>query len=222
MTELFVSVVLLSLAAAISPVVLMIALALMAGERPVFRSGWFAVGVQLTTVALFGIGMLAIRLQRDGLEPGPLGSPAAHLLVGLGLIAAGIGLLVFVHPNADRAREFKDRYLTGDRPRRDFAIAGVIVMITNASSLVVVIAIIHEIAREAPGRTAEAAVAFLLAMVITALPGTAPFAAALIGGAGLQRRLGWLGTIVARRGRYVMAALWIAFGVKDVIETLTR
>lgn len=219
MTGLLAEVTALSLAAAISPVVLMVALMLMRGQRPVYTSGFFAAGVVLTTVLLFGLGLLAIRAQRDGLEPGPLGSPIAHLCVGLMLIAGGV-VLVLIRPNPHRTEEFQRRYLEGDRSWRDYLAAGVIVMITNASSFVVVIAIIHAIARGAAGRPEDAAVAVWTAIIITALPGTAPFVAAWLGGATLQARLGRLGGFAVAYGRYVMAALWIAFGAKDVAEVL--
>lgn len=219
MTGLLFSVALLSLAAAISPVVLMVGLALMGGERPVRRSGFFALGVVLTTIVLFGLGAIAIRLQRDGMTPGPLGSPTAHLLVGIGLIAAGI-TLAGVRPRGDRTQTFIDRYLLGERPWHDFAVAGVAVMITNVSSFVVVIAIIHVIARDAAGQPFAAGVAFLLAALITSLPGTLPFAAAAIGGSRAERRLHVAAHLATRYGRYVMAALWIGFGLKDVLDVV--
>jgi len=216
MLELIAVVMPLALAGAISPVVLLLALALLAGERPTRQTGAFAVGVVATIAVLFGLGLVAIRLQDAGDEPGWLGSQGAHLAVGLLLIAAGIGLAL-IRPNPHRVDELKARLLAGHRPARDFALAGVAVMITNASSFVMIIAIIHAVARNTVGVPGDELV-LLGAVLIVSLPATAPFGAAVLGGEGRRRRLARIGDLAARYGRFAMAAIWIAFGTADVLE----
>lgn len=216
MLELLAVVVPLALAAAISPVVLMLGLALLSGAEPVRQTRAFAAGVAATIGILFGLGLLVIRLQSDGLEPGWVGSQAAHLVVGLLLIAAGAALAV-MRPNPHRIDDLRDRLLAGHRPSRDFALAGVAVMITNASSFVMMIAIIHAVARNAVGVPGDA-IAFLVAAVIVALPAILPFGAAVLGGERRRRQLARLGDLVTRYGRFAMAAIWIGFGVADVLE----
>ncbi|MFM7692921.1 MAG: GAP family protein [Actinomycetota bacterium] len=93
----------LALAGAISPVVLLVGLALLSGPRPRLQTGAFAAGVAATVVVLFALGLVAIRLQSDGDEPGWLGAQGAHLVVGLLLITAGIGLAL-VRPNPSGSR----------------------------------------------------------------------------------------------------------------------
>lgn len=218
MLELIAVVVPLALAGAISPVVLLLALALLSGERPTRQTGAFAAGVAATIAVLFGLGLVAIRLQDDGDEPGWLGSQGAHLVVGLLLIAAGIGLAL-IRPNPHRVDELKARLLAGHRPARDFALAGVAVMITNASSFVMIIAIIHAVARHAVGVPGDA-IAFLVAGLIVALPATLPFGAAVLGGEARRRHLARVGDVATRYGRFAMAAIWIAFGTVDVLEVV--
>ena len=70
MLELVLEVLPLALAGAISPVVLLVALALLSGPRPRLQTGAFAAGVGATIVVLFALGLVAIRLQSDGDEPG--------------------------------------------------------------------------------------------------------------------------------------------------------
>jgi len=195
----------LALAGAISSVVLLVGLALLSGPRSRLQTGAFAAGVAATVVVLFALGLVAIRLQSDGDEPGWLGAQGAHLVVGLLLIAAGIGLAL-VRPNPKRVEELEARLLAGRRPARDFALAGVAVMITNASSFVMIIAIIHAVARHAVGVPGDEA-AFLIAAFIVALPATLPFGASLHGGEARRRRLARVGALATRYGRFVTAAI---------------
>jgi len=218
MLELVLEVLPLALAGAISPVVLLVALALLSGPRPKLQTGAFAAGVGATIVVLFALGLVAIRLQSDGDEPGWLGSQGAHLVVGMLLIAAGIGLAL-IRPNPHRVEELEARLLAGHRPARDFALAGVAVMITNASSFVMIIAIIHAVARHAVGVPGDE-LAFLIAALIVALPATLPFGAAVLGGEARRARLARIGDVATRYGRFAMAAIWIAFGTADVLEVV--
>lgn len=218
MLELIAVVTPLALAGAISPVVLLLALALLSGERPKLQTGAFAAGVGATIIALFGLGLVAIRLQDAGDEPGWVGSDGAHLVVGVLLIAAGAGLAL-VRTDPRRIDELRERLLAGHRPARDFAVAGVAVMITNASSFVMIIAIIHAVARNTVGVPGDELV-FLGAALIVSLPATAPFGAAVLGGEGRRRRLARIGDLAARYGRFAMAAIWIAFGTADVLEVV--
>lgn len=208
----------LALAGAISPVVLLLALALLGGPRPRLQTGAFAAGVASTIAVLFALGLVAIRLQDAGDEPGWVGSQGAHLVVGVLLIAAGIGLAL-VRTDPRRTDELKERLLAGHRPARDFAAAGVAVMITNASSFVMIVAVIHAVARHAVGVPGDELVLALAGFVI-ALPATLPFAASVLGGAEIRHRLTRLGDFATRDGRYVMAAIWIAFGAVDVLEVV--
>jgi hypothetical protein len=92
-------------------------------------------------------------------------------------------------------------------------------MITNGSTFVLLIAILHTVAR-ADVLFADELIAFGVATFIVVLPATAPLAAALFGGAGMRARLGTISQFAMRYGRFVMAALWIAFGVKDVLSVV--
>jgi hypothetical protein len=216
--QLLAQVVPLAIAGAISPVVLMGALAILDGPRAIRQSAAFSAGVIGTTIVLFVAGFLVAVLRRDGDTPAWFSGDRAHVAIGVMLIVAGIVLAV-VRPNPERTKKFEARFLSGTRPLRDFVIAGIVLMITNGSTFVLLIAILHTVAR-ADVLFADELIAFGVATFIVVLPATAPLAAALFGGAGMRARLGTISQFAMRYGRFVMAALWIAFGVKDVLSVV--
>ncbi len=218
MLTLLAEVIPLALAGAISPVVLMGALAILDGPRAALQSAAFSVGVVATTLVLLILGFLVAVARRDGDTPGWFVGDSAHLLIGVMLVVAGIALAV-VRPDPRRTEEFQRRFLSGKRPLYDFALAGVVLMITNASTFVVLIAILHVVAR-ANAPFAEEALALSVATFIVVLPATVPLAAALVGGARMRARLGAVSQFAVRYGRFAMAALWIVYGAKDVVVVL--
>lgn len=216
MLQLLAQIVPLAIAGAISPVVLMGALAILDGPRAIRQSAAFSAGVIGTTIVLFVAGFLVAVLRRDGDTPAWFSGDRAHVVVGVMLIVAGI-VLGSIRPNPTRTRKFEAKFLSGTRPLHDFVIAGIALMITNGSTFVVLIAILHEVAR-ADVLAGEEAVALGIATFIVVLPATAPLAAAVFGGAKMRARLDTISQLAMRYGRFVMAALWIAFGVKDVLS----
>ena len=218
MLQLLAQVVPLAIAGAISPVVLMGALAIIDGPRAIRQSAAFSAGVIGTTIVLFVAGFLVAVLRRDGDTPAWFSGDRAHVVIGVMLIVAGI-VLGSIRPNPNRTKQFEAKFLSGTRPLRDFVIAGIVLMITNGSTFVVLIAILHTVAR-ADVVFADELIAFGVATFIVVLPATAPLAAALFGGAGMRARLGTISQLAMRYGRFVMAALWIAFGVKDVLSVV--
>ena len=218
MLRLLVEIIPLALAGAISPVVLMGALAILDGPRAVLQSAAFSVGVIGTTVVLFVLGFLAGVLRRDGDAPSWFAGDKAHVAIGVMLIVAGL-VLGSIRPNPTRSKEFEEKFLAGTRPLLDFVIAGIALMITNASTFVVLIAILHTLARADVSIQGEV-LALVIATFIVVLPATAPLAAALIGGAGTRARLGTVSRIALRYGRFAMAAIWIAIGLKDVLSVV--
>ena len=218
MLQLLAQIVPLAIAGAISPVVLMGALAILDGPRAIRQSAAFSAGVIGTTIVLFVAGFLVAVLRRDGDTPAWFSGDRAHVVVGVMLIVAGIAL-GSIRPNPTRTKKFEAKFLSGTRPLHDFVIAGIALMITNGSTFVVLIAILHEVAR-ADVLAGEEAIALGIATFIVVLPATAPLAAALFGGARMRARLDTISQLAMRYGRFVMAALWIAFGVKDVLSVV--
>lgn len=218
MLELLAQIVPLAIAGAISPVVLMGALAILDGPRALRQSAAFSAGVIGTTIVLFVAGFLVAVLRRDGDTPAWFSGDRAHVGVGVMLIVAGIAL-GSIRPNPTRTKKFEAKFLSGTRPLHDFVIAGIALMITNGSTFVVLIAILHEVAR-ADVLAGEETLALGIATFIVVLPATAPLAAALFGGARMRARLDTISQLAMRYGRFVMAALWIAFGVKDVLSVV--
>ncbi len=216
MASLLVEILPLAILAAISPVVLMLALALLNSERPIAHLTAYASGVVGTTVVLIVAGLVVIHAQQDGYSAGPLGSPAARAVVGFVLIGAAL-MLIFRAPSSARSDQLQQRVVEADRPLIEFVAVGVAVMITNASTFIVLIAILHAVASAHIG-VPEELVPLAVAVVIASLPATAPLAAAVAGGARLRTRLAKLGDLATRYGRFVMASLFLLFGVKDLVQ----
>jgi hypothetical protein len=208
----------LAVIAAVSPVVLMLALALLDSDKPIVRLAAYAAGVIGTTVVLIVAGLVVIHVQRDGYSAGPLGSKPVHVVVALVLIAAAF-VLIFRPPNPQRSEELRRRVLEGNRPWFEFAAVGVAVMITNASTFVVLIAILRDVAAAQVGLPGEL-LPLAVVIMVASLPATAPLAAALVGGRRLRARLATLGDLTARYGRFVMACLFLLYGAKDLVQIL--
>ena len=88
MLQLLAQIVPLAIAGAISPVVLMGALAILDGPRAIRQSAAFSAGVIGTTIVLFVAGFLVAVLRRDGDTPAWFSGDRAHVVVGVMLIVA--------------------------------------------------------------------------------------------------------------------------------------
>ena len=218
MGELLAQTVPLSLAAAISPLVLMGVLALLGGEHGTRRAVAYTLGFTATATALIGAGLALVAVRSGHAGGDALGSPAADVVTGVVLIAFAA---LMVRPkrkaDGDRASEHHRQWIKPNAPLAMFAVFGAAIMLVNVSTIVMLLAVLREIAK-AHATTGEAAVALGIADVCTSLPATLPLAAALFGGAALAAKVQELGTWTNRNGKYILAALFLVFGLQDVLK----
>lgn len=182
MGELLALILPLALGAAVSPLTLLAMLAVLSGPRPIARGAALTAGVITLTGLLLGVGFVLITATDYG-EPGtrgPLGSPVASTTVGGALITYAAYL--FFHRPADAgdpgpiARRLDD-------PRTSlmgFYGAGVGLTLVNISSLVLLLAIINNVA-ESRVSLGTALIVLTIAGLIATLAASGPLLVALLG-----------------------------------------
>lgn len=209
----------LSIGAAISPIVLMSVLAIIGGHHGKARATAFAIGFAVTSTALLLLGVLVVAAlrQRHG---GTVESPMVEVIVGIILIAFGL-LMVRPRRTDDEAKaaEHHRRWIKPDSPLWLFLILGVVLMLVNASTIVLLLAVLKEVARSGAS-TADAAVALGIADLFAILPAAVPVVAALIGGAAVAARITQLGQWTNRNGKYILCVLFVVFGLQDILKAL--
>lgn len=219
MGELLAQTVPLSLGAAISPLVLMGALLVLGGQHGRARATAYAFGFAATATALLGVGVLAIAAVRDR-HGGPVDSPTVDLAVGIMLIAFGLLLVRPKRKHDDaRAQHHHRRWIKPDAPLYAFALFGVVMMLVNVSSIVLLIAVLKEVARSG-ATTADGAVALVIADLCTWLPAVGPLVAVAVGGAAVAAKVTRLGQWTTRNGKYVLCVLFVLFGLQDILKAL--
>jgi hypothetical protein len=212
----------LAFAAAISPLVLMGILAILGGPNPKRHAIAFTLGVVSMIVGLLVVGMLLIGAQNGKTDPGPLGSNTAHLVVGIVLILVSALMIKPSHKDPQQHAEHKHRQLIkANAPLIAFFGLGIALMCTNFSTIVVLLAILHGVARANQGLAANV-VALAVVAFITALPATGPLAAALFGGPRLAADVQRPGTWTTKNGKYILAVLFLVFGLQDILQSLSH
>ncbi|MGI9187060.1 MAG: GAP family protein [Gaiellales bacterium] len=221
MSDLLAQTVPLSLAAAISPLVLMGMLALLGGEiRPRLHAIAYAVGVVGMIAVLLAGGLALIGLTQSGTHTSPLASPWFELVTGILLIAFAAVMVRPTHQTYEEKAHQKHRQLIKpNAPLAAYTLLGIVLMITNLSTIVVLIAVLKNVAK-ADAPLGYEIVALAIVGFITALPATAPLAATLFGGAALSAKVAELGAWTNRNGKYILAVLFLVFGLQDLLKAL--
>ena len=83
------------------------------------------------------------------------------------------------------------------------------------------LAIVRQLAHGAPTLGEELAV-LAMAELFTILPAAVPLVAAVAGGATMAARVQRLGQWTNANGRYILAALFLVFGLQDILKALGR
>jgi threonine/homoserine/homoserine lactone efflux protein len=209
----------LSIGAAISPIVLMSVLTIIGGHHGKARAIAFAIGFVIMSTALLIIGALAVAGLRDR-NGGATGSTTVDVIMGIVLIAFG---LLMVRPkrkdDETKAKEQHRKWVTPDTPLYMFTVFGLVLMLVNVSTIVLLIAILKEVARSGAS-SADAAVALGIADLFTILPAAVPVVAALIGGAAVAAKITHLGQWTNRNGKYILCVLFVVFGLQDLLKAL--
>lgn len=210
----------LSVAAAISPLVLMGVLAILGGDHGRRRAVAYTLGVVVMTIALVAGGLVLIEVRQQRPGGTALSSPVGDAAVGV-LLLAFAALLVRpkrAHDDATAAAHHR-RLIGPNAPLLAFAGLGAVLMLSNVSTIVVLIAILKEVA-EAGRPLADDVVAMVLVVVVTTVPAWGPLAVATFGGPALEARVTRLGGWTNRNGKYILAVLFAIFGLQDILKAL--
>ena len=208
----------LALGAAISPLVLMGALSVLGGHRGKARLAAYTIGFAVTSTVLLALGLVLVTLQRHHGAGNPVGSPVAEFIVGVLLIAFAAFMVRPKRESDDtRAKEKHRRWVTPESPLYAFAIFGVVMMLIDFSSIVLLLAILKELARH-DATIGQEVVVLAIADVCTMLPALLPLLAAVLGGERLAGDVQRLGQWTNRNGRYILAVLFLVFGLQDILK----
>ncbi len=210
----------LALGAAISPLVLMGALALLGGQNAKARVTAYTVGFVITCAALLAVGLVLVVAQQRKAGTSPLESGTAEWITGILLIAFA-ALMVRPKRRDDGARAQKHHrtFVKPDAPLYAFALFGAVMMLVDFSSIVFLLAILHRIG-SAGAPIGPSVVVLALALLCTSLPALLPTAVALFGGPALSAKVTELGHWTNRNGRYILAVLFFVFGLQDILKAL--
>ena len=194
------------------------ALSVLGGVNGKARLAAYTIGFTVTSTALLALGLVLVTLQRHHGAGNPVGSPAADLVVGILLIAFA-ALMVRPKRESDDARAQKKhrRWVTPESPLYAFAIFGVVMMLIDFSSIVLLLAILKELARH-DASIGQEVVVLAIADVCTMLPALLPLLAAVLGGQRLAGDVQRLGQWTNRNGKYILAVLFLVFGLQDILK----
>ncbi|MFM7553540.1 MAG: GAP family protein [Actinomycetota bacterium] len=209
----------LSFAAAISPLVLMGILAILAKPNSRGHAVAYALGVVAMTVALIGVGLVIVETQK-GDTGGPLGSPWAQAVTGVLLILFAVQMVRPKHrTDEEKAAHHRRRLIGPDSSSLVFLAFGVVMMVVNFSTIVVLIAILRNVA-QADAPVGDDVVAMAIVAVITSSPAWAPLVLVLAGGQAMADRVARVGQWTNRNAKYLLGVLFLVFGVQDLLKAL--
>lgn len=210
----------LSLAAAISPLVLMGVLTILGGEHGRRRAVAYTLGVVATTIVLVAVGLVLIEVRQHRAGGTAVDSPIGDAVIGVLLIAFAVQMVRPKRAKDDEKAAKHHRRLIGpNAPLPAFAVLGVVLMLLNFSTIVVLIAILKAVAK-AGQPLADDVVAMAIVIVITTVPAWGPLAVATFGGAAMEDRVKRLGMWTNRNGKYILAVLFALFGLQDILKAL--
>lgn len=219
----------LALGAAISPVFLAITVELLARGRPPRR---WAAAAFLAGSAVPLVGLAAVGL---ALDPNVLGDEAASERFGIDLVDSvlridvidavlGVALLaiavgIFRHWHRSTAGRRPARRSWPSRPGALVAF-GAVMMTTNASTMLLVVGALRDVARYDPSLVDEL-VAVGLLVAITLVPVWAPLVVDVLAPTAMQRALTPITRLVYEDGPQIVAVVSAALGIYLVVRSLT-
>jgi len=210
----------LSLAAAISPLVMMGILAILAGTRPKANGIAYTLGVIVTTAGLITIGLAIVEHQKTTSGGGPIGSPWADAVIGMLLILFAAQMMRPRHTtDKDKADHHWNRLIKPGSSPLVFFVLGAVLMILNFSTIVVLIAILRNVA-QAGQPASDDVIAMTIVAAITTIPAWGPLVLVLAGGRSMVAGVTRLGQWTNHNAKYVLGVLFIVFGLQDLLKAL--
>jgi len=210
----------LAFAAAISPLVLMGILAILAGVKPKLHGIAFTLGVVGATIGLIVVGLVVVEAQKGQTDGGPLASPWAEGITGILLVLFAIQMVRPKHKTPkDKAEHHRRRLIKPDASPIAFLLLGGVLMIVNFSTIIVLIAILRNVA-QADAPLKDEVVAMAIVAAITSTPAWAPLVLVLAGGKAMADRVTQFGHWTNHNAKYLLGVLFFALGLQDILKAL--
>jgi threonine/homoserine/homoserine lactone efflux protein len=208
----------LSLAAAISPLVMMGILAILAGPHPKVNGVAYTLGVVAMTAGLIAIGLAIVEHQKSKSGGGPVGSPWADAVIGTILILFAAQMMRPKHStDRDKATDHRNRLIKQDSSPVAYFVLGAVLMVVNFSTIIVLMAILRNVA-QAGQPAVNDVIAMTIVTVITTIPAWGPLVLVLAGGAAMSDRVTRLGQWTNHNAKYILGVLFIVFGLQDLLK----
>ncbi len=210
MGDLFAQILPLTLAAAISPTVLTVAvLVLSAKRRALPRTLAYLLGCWLVLVA---IGIPGIFLFA-GLAPPQTRAPWLHWVdLGAGLTLLALGARRLAKKPTPHEKQGSRAGKMADARLHDYVILGLALMATNFTTLVLYLPVLKSIAR-APIPTPERFLVLLACQVIILAPVLVPLFVRVLVPGPASRILGGVNAFTTKHTRIIMTVILLVFGV---------
>lgn len=214
MTDLLVKVLPLALGAAISPAVLIVAVLLLASPRsPRIRTALFCLGGAVTLIAIGIVGLAVLGATEP--DPGHTDTVGAWVdtVAGVTLVVLGARLLLVRHRTAgERHGHDAERTQAGGRPVWTAFPIGVVMMLTNSSSLALYVPILKDLSRadvSGPGRIGALAIVDLVIL----LPALVPLVLTIVAPGPAGRALTKVRDVATRYARALSGAVFLVLGI---------
>ncbi|HYI37633.1 MAG TPA: GAP family protein [Thermoleophilaceae bacterium] len=195
----------LAAGAAVSPAILTLQLLVLAKGSGAVRRAWFIAAGAALVLALEATAALSLAEGTGGPGTPPDWRSAVKLAAAVALLAMGIRNLV------RRPAPKKDEPEGGIGPGRAFGL-GVVLMVTNVTTLALYFPLVHEISTDDASLGAKAVV-FAVASLIVMLPAAGPPLVVTVLGARADAGLKRMNTFVTAHHQVISAAVCFLFAL---------
>jgi threonine/homoserine/homoserine lactone efflux protein len=208
MSSLIPKMILIGLAASISPVAVMVLVALMLGKRPLRNALWFLVGFTLVLVA---IGVVAVFVFHVGTSKGN-SDISAWIDIVLGIICFALVPYSWL-----RKRDTSDRQDAKPLSAWELVLIGMATMATNASTIVIYLEGTHQIT-EAHVSAGADAMALAILTLVTLVTLLIPICIYVVAPHKAEKILGSLKVWLTRHNKQIGIAILLIFGVYLLVK----
>lgn len=207
----------LSLGAAVSPALLTLAVLILSGKVAPKKRAWaYAGGVALVDAALVVLLATIGRNIHIGSSHPTTASRIVHGVIAAALVGLGVHALLRKHPTGSHPSRLQRRI--GDARPRFFLGLGAAAMATNVTSIVLMVAAVHEVTRS--DDTAGWVLRLAILFVCVLAPAALPVAAASVLGHRSDAALSGLNRFTTTHARQINAGICFVFAILLGIDAL--
>ena len=207
-----------ALGAAVSPFLLTVEVLILAsGKQPKLRAWLYCLGAAIVTAGFITVIALGMRSLHDGSSPGIV-HRSIEFTLGVVLLLLAIRTYFHKAKPGDEHEDRVQRIIQDGKPWAFFVI-GVLAMITNLSSLVIIIPGVRAVQDTDTALTLRVA-AFAILTVVTLLPAVVPVALVTVLGSRADGILRALNTFVTKHNKIITVAICAVVAVVLIVNAL--